>query len=154
MLKRILRIGEKKTESCNNLMFHGYVPYNETERYRQSFDVLLAPYLRKVKGHGPAISNLAQWMSPLKLFEYMGSGRAIICSDLPVLREVVVHNETAVLCDPDAIQEWEMALKRLDHNPELRRQMGKAARKIFSENYTWKSRAKKIFGSGIFFVQN
>ena len=135
----------KKTEGCENLKFHGYVPYKETERYRQSFDVLLAPYLREVQGFGLGDSNLSQWMSPLKLFEYMGSGRAIICSDLPVLREIVVDNETAILCDPDEIQEWETALKRLASNPELRKQIGESARKIFSENYTWKSRAKKIF---------
>lgn len=135
----------KETEGCQNIQFHGYVPYSETEKYRQSFDVLLAPYLRKVQGFGPAISNLSHWMSPLKIFEYMGSGKAIVCSDLPVLREVLVDNETALMCDPDDIQSWIAALERLRDNPGLRVQMGERVRKEFKGKYTWEARAKRIF---------
>ena len=51
-------------------------------------------------------------MSPLKMFEYMAMGRAIISSDLPVLREVLDDN-TARLVAPDNTQAWIEALQSL-----------------------------------------
>ena len=38
-----------------------------------------------------------RYTSPLKLFEYLALGRPIIASDLPSIREVLTHGETALL---------------------------------------------------------
>jgi glycosyltransferase involved in cell wall biosynthesis len=63
-------------------------------------DVLLAPYLSDVEGHGRG-RNIAEGMSPLKLFEYMAHGKPIVSSDLPVIREVLRDSVNSVLVSPD-----------------------------------------------------
>ena len=36
-------------------------------------------------------------ISPLKVFDYMVNGKLIICSDLPVLREILKNNFNSIL---------------------------------------------------------
>lgn len=126
----------------SNLIIHGHMPYTKAEQYRLAFDVLLAPYQKEV--YVPGGGNTAKWMSPLKIFEYMAAGKPIICSDLPVLREVLIHGKNALLCNPDDTNEWINCLKRLRDDEELRRSLGSAAYKDFIDNHTWSVRAKKV----------
>jgi glycosyltransferase involved in cell wall biosynthesis len=83
-------------------------------------------------------------MSPLKTFEYMASGKAILCSDLPALREVLAHEQTALLCKPDDPQCWKAALERLRDEPGLRQRLGERAKSEFEAKYTWKARAENV----------
>jgi len=127
-----------------NVVFQGFIPHGNTDVVRASCDVLIAPYLREVAGYGANHINLAEWMSPLKIFEYMSSGRPIITSDLPVLREVLTHDKTALLCDPDDVQAWTRQLIRLQEDSSLAATIGVSAQKELESNYTWKSRAQQI----------
>ena len=68
------------------------------------------PYQRNVS-IGIKGSNTADWMSPLKLFEYMSSGVPIISSDLPVLREILEDRRNALLVPPKNFDSWDEALK-------------------------------------------
>jgi len=131
-------------QNQDNVIFHGHVPHEETEKLRQQCDVLIAPYQNDVRVFGGG-NNVAPWMSPLKLFEYMASGKAVVCSDLPVLREILMHEETALLCDPLKPEEWEKALRRLETNPELRISLGECAKRIHAKKYTWDARVARIF---------
>ncbi|WP_329203445.1 glycosyltransferase [Streptomyces sp. NBC_01435] len=65
-----------------NAYFHGHRPPGTSHAYYPLFDVVLAPYQTKVctaDGH----CKTCRWASPMKLFEYMAHGRAIIAPDLP-----------------------------------------------------------------------
>ena len=48
----------------------------------------------------PASAISTHFTSPLKLFEYMAAGRAIVASDLPAIREVLRDGENALLVTP------------------------------------------------------
>ena len=130
--------------SLANLHLHGFRPPAEVERYRIAFDILLAPYQRKVSVAGGGTTTTEKWMSPLKVFEYMAAGKAIICSDIPVLREVLVDKQNALLCDPENIDSWEEALITLSKNEHMRIQLGDTAQKHFARRYSWYSRAEKL----------
>jgi len=130
--------------SLANLHLHGFIPPAEVERYRIAFDILLAPYQRKVSVAGGGTTTTEKWMSPLKVFEYMAAGKPIICSDLPVLREVLVDKQNALLCDPENIDSWEKALITLSGNESMRIQLGETAQKDFARRYSWRSRAEKL----------
>lgn len=88
--------------------------------------------------------------SPLKLFEYMASGVAIVASDLPSVREVVEHGVTAHLVtpdDPDALAEG--ILQVLNDEPYAKR-LGHAARAA-AQHYTWESRVEAMLSAaGVF----
>ena len=48
----------------------------------------------------PSSAISREFTSPLKLFEYMASGRPIVASDLPSLREVLADGRNALLVEP------------------------------------------------------
>jgi glycosyltransferase involved in cell wall biosynthesis len=83
-------------------------------------------------------------MSPLKVFEYMAAGKAIVCSDLPVLREVLEHERTALLVPPDDRDAWVGALVRLARDVPFRHCLGAAARRELEDKYTWQRRAQRV----------
>mgnify|MGYP000851223025 CR=1 FL=1 len=133
------------TTSLANLHLHGFKPHAEAERYRIGCDVLIAPYQNKVSVVGDGVSTTERWMSPLKIFEYMAAGKAIICSDIPVLREILEDGRSALLCAPENIDSWEEALITLSENEHMRIQLGDTAQKCFTRRYSWSSRAEKLF---------
>jgi glycosyltransferase involved in cell wall biosynthesis len=126
----------------SNIHLHGFLPYADAERVRLSCDVLLAPYQRQVRTHGG--SDTTRWMSPLKIFEYMAAGKAIVCSDIAVLHEVLEHDKTALLCPPDDVEAWCASLTALRADAALRNRLGAAAQTEFLRLHTWKSRAAAV----------
>jgi glycosyltransferase involved in cell wall biosynthesis len=127
-----------------NVFFHGFVPPFKAERFRITFDVLLAPYQEKVFVAGDGSLDTGQWMSPLKVFEYMAAGKAILSSDIPVLREVLEHGSNALLCPPQDVLAWVYSLERLRDDPEFRMKLGRNAQEKFLNQYTWAVRARKV----------
>lgn len=105
-------------------------------------DVLAAPFARRVEsdsGH-----DIARWTSPMKLFEYMASGRPIVLSDLPVLREVVRPDVDALMVPPDEPDALVGALERLRDDPELGTQLAASALERVRAEFTWEIRARRI----------
>ena len=133
-----------RAEPARNIIFHGYVPHARIPSFLAAFDVALAPYQRVVRGVGNDIMNLADWMSPLKAFEYMAHGKTILCSDLPALQEIFTSGETALLCSPDDVTDWTRALTQLRDNTELRARLGENARRRMQREFTREAWARKI----------
>ncbi len=139
-----------RTRGTDNLHFAGHVSHREAQRYIAAMDVVLAPYLERVSGSGRG--DLSRWMSPLKVFEYMALGKAMVASDLPVLREVLRPRENAMLCPPaeDGVAAWAAALEELRDDPAFRGHLGETARNEFLAKYTWEERAASILqGLGV-----
>ncbi|MEM4247744.1 MAG: glycosyltransferase, partial [Candidatus Nanoarchaeia archaeon] len=65
-----------KCSTLKNIFFYGFVPPSKVPAYLKSVDVLLAPYQRKVSTVAGIDSS--NRMSPLKIFEYMASGKPFI----------------------------------------------------------------------------
>ncbi|MED7948825.1 glycosyltransferase family 4 protein [Streptomyces sp. BE303] len=126
-----------------NVHFHGHVPPGAVPAYFPLFDVVLAPYRRKVYTAG-ALAETGRWASPLKLFEYLAHGRAVIASDLPVLREVLQDGVNCLLRPPDEPAAWEQALTTLLADPALRASLGDRGRRQVLDRYTWRHRADQV----------
>jgi glycosyltransferase involved in cell wall biosynthesis len=133
-----------KLQGQANVLFHGHVPHADTQSYISAMDVMIAPYSRVVRGVGGGDVNLADWMSPLKLFEYMAAGKAIVTSDLPVLREIVLHEHEAILCDPDKPERWAEVLNDLCLSSSRRVELGARAHERFAKQFTWEQRSRAI----------
>ena len=124
----------KEIYTLNNLTFYGHVAHKELSHMYLKMDVMLAPYQDDV----PSLD----WMSPMKLFEYMSYGKAMVVSNYPVIREVL-NDSNSILVKSDDLNAWIDALKLLKNNA-VRQQMGSNAYAHFIENYTWSSRVKEI----------
>jgi glycosyltransferase involved in cell wall biosynthesis len=132
-----------RLNGTTNLYLHGHVPPQATAAFRQAMDILLMPTQAEVgRAGGPA--RRAAWISPLKLFEYMASGKPAIVSDLPVLREVVQHEVNALLVPPADPAAWASAIERLAADAALRRRLAERARADVEARYTWAARARRV----------
>lgn len=141
--REVLKWKEASAGRIGNLDFTGYVPHREVPDYLEMADILIAPYLDNVKVHGGE-NDASEWMSPLKIFEYMRTGRPIVCSDLPVLREVLVHGVNALLAPPSRVDLWVRALESLRDDRSLATTLANRARKDFEKFHTWDARAARV----------
>ena len=100
----------RKLQRSDNVIFHGHHSPSKLVNYYPRFDVVLAPYQTRVSvsgGRGDSASD----MSPLKLFEYMSWGKVILCSDMPLLQEILTNGDNAVLLPPSDVDAWTNAIR-------------------------------------------
>lgn len=126
----------------NNVHTVGYIPHCQIPSYLSAFDILLMPYQQTVL-HRQKKHDTASYMSPLKMFEYMASGKPIIASDLLVLREVLKDKKNALLIKPDDLEEWIRAIESVRNDPVLASDLGNKAREDIKE-FSWLKRVQKI----------
>ena len=136
-------------ENITNITFTGFIPNRDLPLYQAAADILLMPYRRSIMGSS-GTADSASVASPMKMFEYMAAGRAIVSADLPVIREVL-NDRNAVFCKPDEIGDaalsvskgWRLEIERLLADETRRVELGKRARDAV-EGYTWLARGEKI----------
>ncbi len=118
----------------NRVIFLGKVEHVRIPLYLKAFDILSMPY--------PSTTHYAYYMSPLKLFEYMASGRPIISSDLPSIREVL-NDSNAILVEPDNAENLARGLNVVINDPEKGRIIAERALEDVKK-YTWQQRAEHV----------
>jgi glycosyltransferase involved in cell wall biosynthesis len=122
---RRLGIGDRVTIT-------GIVSRAEVAGYIAAFDIALQP-------------EVVHYASPLKLFEYMALGRAIIAPDTPNVCEVVEDGVDCLLFDVDKPDALSLAIRRLAEDKTLRDRLGKAAlNTIVERQMTWSGNAQKV----------
>ena len=122
-----------------NVHFAGFIPNQRIPLYQAAADVLVMPYQSSVAGSSGG--DIAGVFSPLKMFEYMATGRAILCSDLPALRESLTE-EMAIFCPPADMDAWQVALEHLLTDREYNHRLARAARTEVNR-YSWLERARQ-----------
>ena len=125
---------------AGNIFFYGYRNPNEMPYFLGGFDVTLAPLQHRPTKRAPIGKN----MSPLKLPQYMGYGKAIVASDLPAHREVLSEGETALMVRHDDIDAWVSSIQSLLDNENKRRAMAKAGKKAYASEFTPRIRIQKM----------
>ena len=125
-----------------NIVFHGFLSAPSAEKIRCACDILIAPYQQNTKV--PGGTNTARWMSPMKLFEYMAAGKPIICSDFPVLHEILEHEKTALFVKPSDHKAWISAITYLYCNPQVAKHLAKNALIQHRKMGTWTARCRII----------
>ncbi len=117
-----------------NLKVMGRKPHREIPLYLKSADVLVLPNSAKDK--------ISSFTSPLKLFEYMASGRPIVASDLPSIKEVLNENNS-VLFAPDDPKSLDDSIQKILNNREFAENISAEALKDV-QSYTWQERSENI----------
>jgi len=121
----------KKLGVQDRVLVTGVVGRDGLTGYISSFDIALQP-------------EVTAYASPLKLFEYMALGRAIIAPDASNIREILTHEADALLFEPENPASLADAIRRLVSDQELRTRLGSAAAaKINREDISWARNARR-----------
>ena len=137
----------KQSSKLNNIFFRGFLPPSEIPEFLSECDVLLAPYSKKVYSENYKKINIADWMSPLKIFDYMASKKPIISSNLSAIKEILEDQKTALLVDPNDISEWKNSIVKILCKPNLTNELSRNAYELLKNRYTWKLRVEKVLGN-------
>jgi glycosyltransferase involved in cell wall biosynthesis len=116
------------------VQFTGSVPPAEVPGLLASMEVAVAPY--------PNLSDF--YFSPLKVYEYMAAGCAIVASRIGQLDGLIEHGVSGLLCSPGDPHELAGALLQLRSEPSLRDRLGQAARAKVRQAHTWDATTRRI----------
>jgi glycosyltransferase involved in cell wall biosynthesis len=129
-----------RQKGLSNVILAGFVPNAELPVYQAACNFLLMPYQQHVAASSGG--DIASYLSPMKLFEYMACGRPILSSNLPVLQEVL-QPEFAILLPPQDANAWVAALRGLAGDDKRRAELGQLAQ-LNAAQYSWEERAKRV----------
>ena len=132
----------KKLRKVKNLFFKGHIDYRKVPNILLSSKFLLMPYQNKVHVNSRGL-EVSSFMSPLKLFDYLASGKILIASKLSVYSHILKNNQNSILVDGTNLENWKIKIDYILKNYNSVKKLGKNAKKK-STKYTWINRAKKI----------
>jgi len=140
--KKDIQKNESKILKRKNIIFNNHVDYYKIPKILKNYKVLLMPYQNKVYGLAKNL-ELSEFMSPMKMFDYLASGRIILASKLNVYSHILKNNYNSILVSPNNIISWNNNLKKI-LNPKKKYEYIKKNALITASKYTWLKRAKKI----------
>ncbi len=114
----------------------GKVPEPELPAYYAACDLLVLPSVSRLEAFG------------LVLVEAMASGKPVVASDLPGVRDVVRNGKTGLLSEPFNAADLAGKIRALAQDDRAAAQMGAAGRKLAGERYSWEvigTRIEKVY---------
>ena len=121
------------------VQFTGAVPHADVPRLVAAADVAVAPYPRMTH---------ELWLSPLKLFEYMATGAAVVASGVGQVADVLQDGSNGLLVPPGDASAMAAAVRRLIDDAPLRSRLGRQAREDAVRKHSWEqylSRLERLY---------
>jgi glycosyltransferase involved in cell wall biosynthesis len=113
--------------------FTGRVPHGRVRELLAGFNIAVT-------------ANSNDYASPVKIFEYMAAGCAIVAPAYPAIADVLADGETALLFPPLDEEAMREQLRRLVCQPQLRARLGRQARERVLRHHTWSQNAQRVLG--------
>ena len=125
-----------------NIILNDFIPYNKIADILPKNKILLMPYEKKV---GVLINNLnvSDYISPLKLFDYLASGSTIIASRKKTYSHILKHKFNCFLTQSNNIEEWVKTVKKVLSRPLYIQKIQKNSIQT-AVKYSWLKRVGKI----------
>jgi len=126
----------KSLHISNSFQFPGAVPFDKAPVYINSFDICVAPWdVEKLKYVG---------LSPMKFFDYLACGKPVIASPVMGVKEIISKYHCGVLVDVRKTNEFAQSIINLLDNSKYCNELGKRAREIALQHFTWETASRKI----------
>jgi len=110
----------------------GIVAREDVARHVAAYDIALQP-------------AVVEYASPLKIFEYLVLGCAIVAPSMPNIREILVDGQNALLFEPSDETALGRALQRLCDDDDLRQRISEGARQTIEDRQlTWRHNAERV----------
>ena len=111
----------------DRVVLTGYVPYEEMASHVAAMDIVLALY--------PDLPFF--YYSPVKIFEYMAAGKAVIATQIGQIAELIRHKKNGLLCPPNEFEAIVSSLALVVRDPVFRQRLGRQARRTAERYYSW-----------------
>jgi glycosyltransferase involved in cell wall biosynthesis len=108
------------------------VSHDEVPAHLAAFDVALIPHCNQ---HG----------SPVKLFEYLGMGKAVVAVRTPGVTDIVTHEREALLADAGDLCAVMALVARLAGDRQEAAALGRRGRELALAHHTWQRNAERTY---------
>jgi glycosyltransferase involved in cell wall biosynthesis len=119
----------------SKINFHGFKPPSEIPAHITQHSVGVIPLPANI------IANHCN--SPLKLFDYMANGLAVVASDLSTIREVIEHGKNGHLVEPENPKSLAEGINKTLKDEEYRAKLARDAFRTV-QKYSWQNRAMNL----------
>jgi len=130
MMKRAAELGIGQA-----VRFIGSVSHRAVPRFLAAADVALAPV---------PVMKRDSWLSPMKVFEYLASGLAVIASRTGQIGSVIENDRNGLLVTPGDTMMLAGALSRIIEDRALRVRLGAQARADAIEKHSWGQYVRRL----------
>lgn len=134
-LRAPLQLRFAELDLAERVVFTGALGHRDIAAVIREFDVALAPY--------PQLKH-DFYFSPLKLFEYMACGVAVVASDVGQIGELVQHGKNGLLYRAGDLDGLVDCCQRLLFDPTFQDRLGMAAAHTILAQYTWDGNARRV----------
>jgi glycosyltransferase involved in cell wall biosynthesis len=114
----------------DRVTFTGRVPYSDVPACLAAGDIAVMPATNT-------------YGNPMKIYEYMALGKAVVAPDQPTITEIATQGENAILFEPENVTALSRALELLIVGDSLRKRIGNQGAK-YAANQTWQNRARLL----------
>lgn len=128
---------ERRARTLANVAVYPWQPPAMVATWLAAADILVIPPTR-----GP-LDRVGNTVLPIKTFQYLASGRAVVAGATPDLCEVLRDGENARLVPPDDLARFVAALAELARDPACGAALGARGRAAVLAN-TWRARAERV----------
>lgn len=120
---------------AEKVKFHGFVNPSKLPALIRDYPIGVLPL--------PANTIANHCNSPLKLFDYMANGLAVVASDLSTVREIIKHGKNGHLVEPDNPESLAQGINRLIGDPAYRNSLAQEAFRNV-QKYSWQQRGAEL----------
>jgi len=124
-----------KFPKSENIRFEGFLSNEKAIRILEKYDIGVAPYLEA--------KNEPYGFSPIKIFEYMAAGLAVVATDTEWNREIVKNGENGILFEENNAKDLARKLDMLIENKTALERIKKTSIR-YSKKHDWSNRSEEI----------
>jgi len=112
--------------------FVGPVPHEDVPKYINASDICVAPFVGRRKA------------SPIKVFEYLACGRAVVATDVDEIGRFLRENRAGLVVPPDDPHALSSAIRDLIEHPQEALAFGNSGRDVVLRTRSWDATARRL----------